>query len=616
MTSAIAEQPARPPTGRRPWTRQLYQYPNPGVRYTSLALVVLATIVLYYQLYLAGGVAVQIFADYNISFTWFVFLQVVAVAIAAIAAYAARITDRYGRANIITVGLFVVGLLSLVAIPLAHGKWPFAIVFCVLNAAEGLILVATPAVVRDFSPQLGRASAMGFWTMGPVLGSLVITIVVGSGTGSTPWQDHYMAAGIAGLIVAVLSIFFLKELAPALRDQIMVDARDRALVEARMKGIDVEASLKHPARQMLKPDIILSSIAISLFLLFYIMLVAWVPTYFQVTFGFSQSTANNVIIWGWAFNVGGLVLCGFLSDRTVVRKPFMLVGGVIAAAMIIVFLTRATHPHTPYSTFAWILAVMMFFSGMAYVAWMASFTETVERRNPALTATGLSIWGLIIRVIFAVSFLILPFVVNTVTTIVEKGPIVAEMAAGKDPSLTVAQNATVAAVAKDPTIVPRVQSLATKYASQLQTASAIDPATQAALAANPTNLAAAAKAVGEIATTLHVSPAVATARLVALASVPRADLAFLNTYGKPLQDPKVQSNLKYLQANAPKVIQAQKDGPGQWQNYFWIAAGGAIVFIPLIWVMAGYWDPRHAKRAIREHDAAVQAELAKATPGR
>ncbi|HEY7008050.1 MAG TPA: MFS transporter [Jatrophihabitantaceae bacterium] len=612
MTTAVTGDPAESPAHPSIFARELRQYPGSRVRYTSLAVVVIATVVLYYQLYLAGGVAVNILSDYGITFTWFVFLQVVAVAVAGLAAYGARITDRIGRANVITIGLIVVGLLSAVAIPLAHGKWPFAIVFVALNAAEGLILVATPAVVRDFSPQLGRASAMGFWTMGPVLGSLVITIVVGSGTGSTPWQDHYIYAGIAGLIVAVLSLFFLKELAPALRDQVMVDLHDRALVEARMKGIDVEASMKHPTRQMLKPDIVLSAIAISLFLLFYIMLVAWVPTFFQVTFGFSQSTANNVIIWGWAFNVSGLIFWGWVSDKTAVRKPFMLLGAVVATIGIIIFSTRATHPDTTYSTFAWILSITMFFSGMAYVAWMASYTETVERRNPALTATGLAIWGLIIRIIFAASFFVLPFVVTTVSTIVEKGPVVQEIAEGHDPNLTAAQNATVAAVAKDPTIVTKAQSLATKYASELQTAAAIDPATQAALAADPTDIAAATKAVGEIATTLHVSPAQATARLAALARVPKADLAFLKTYGTQLQNPKVQANLKYLQANAPKVLQAQKDGPEQWQHYFWIAAGGAIVFIPLIWVMAGYWDPRHAKAAVAEHDALVDAELAKA----
>ena len=42
--------------------------------------------------------------------------------------------------------------------------------------------------------------------------------------------------------------------------------------------------------------------------------------------------------------------------------------------------------------------MLSFALGVAYTPWMASFTETVEARNPALTATGLAIWGWIVRV--------------------------------------------------------------------------------------------------------------------------------------------------------------------------------------------------------------------------
>ena len=62
-------------------------------------------------------------------------------------------------------------------IPAATTEWQFAIAICGLGLIEGAILVATPALVRDFSPQLGRASAMGFWTIGPVAGRLLTSIV-------------------------------------------------------------------------------------------------------------------------------------------------------------------------------------------------------------------------------------------------------------------------------------------------------------------------------------------------------------------------------------------------------------------------------------------------------
>jgi hypothetical protein len=57
--------------------------------------------------------------------------------------------------------------------------------------------------------------------------------------------------------------------------------------------------------------------------------------------------------------------------------------------------------------------------GCAYVTWMASFTETVEAHNPALTATGLAIWGWLVRLVVTACFLSLPAVVKSVTPLIE-----------------------------------------------------------------------------------------------------------------------------------------------------------------------------------------------------
>ena len=106
-----------------------------------------------------------------------------------------------------------------------------------------MILVATPALIRDFSPQLGRASAMGFWTLGPVLGCLVVSIQVSNTSNNTAWQNQYVASGVVGFVVAAQSPCSCGNSRPRLRDQLMVSAHDRALVEARATGIDIEASL-------------------------------------------------------------------------------------------------------------------------------------------------------------------------------------------------------------------------------------------------------------------------------------------------------------------------------------------------------------------------------------
>ena len=83
----------------------------------------------------------------------------------------------------------------------------------------------------------------------------------------------------------------------------------------------------------------------------------------------------------------------------------MVIGGVVAAVMTVVYLEQAGH-HPSYYTLAVILALGAFFLGVAYTPWMASFTETVEHHNPALTATGLAIWSWIIRVVVFIAFLL------------------------------------------------------------------------------------------------------------------------------------------------------------------------------------------------------------------
>jgi MFS family permease len=640
------------------WRLELDHYPGKVARYRCLTIVVLATIVLYYQFYLAGGLATHILAGYHMSFVFFVNTSVVGYVLGAIASFATGVADRYGRANIVVVGLFVVGLLCLIGIPLAHGEWGFGIVFTAIGLVEGIILVATPALIRDFSPQLGRGSAMGFWTLGPVLGSLVVAIQISNTSDSTAWQDHYIACGVVGIVVAILAAIWLRELNPSLRAQLMVSARDRALVEARAKGIDVEASLKHPFRQMLKPDIMLSAFAISVFLIIYYTAVGFFPVYFQTIFGFSQSQANALGNWNWAFNAGALILIGVLSDRLRVRKPFMVIGAIGAIVFTLIFLSKATQHGTGYGTFVWILVCLAVSLGVAYAPWMASFTETVERRNPALAATGLAVWGLIIRIVIAVVVFILPFIVNTVTTLVEKGPIVQSLAttggfpAGEGPVLTAPQKATVLAATKiDPattaalsanpndqaaqvkalseisgvsaTDVTTVVTLQAQHGPAITAAQAMDPATAAALLANPSDQATLAKAVQQIVTKLGISQQQAIAALQDLASVPTSQLLVLQANGPKVAaaatqlkalgspGPNVQSALQYLQANAADVQKAAADSPKQWQNYFWIAVGGEVVFIPLIFVMAGYWDPRKAKRAEQEHEAWVTAELAK-----
>ncbi|MFD0689370.1 MFS transporter [Actinomadura fibrosa] len=533
----------------RLWRRDLAHYPEAGRRYAYLGIVVATTIVLYYLLYIQYAVATSIITHFHMTFRYFIWLSVIGNAVGAFSSLLAGLADRWGRANLVVYGLLIAGVLVLV-LPHSPGKGTYLALFALLSFIEGIVLVATPALIRDFSPQLGRATAMGYWTMGPVIGSLVVTSVTSATLDTSSWQDELRYSGYAALVVFVIALFGLRELSPRLRDQIMVSMRDRALIEARAKGIDPEAQLKGHWRQMMRLDVVGSALAISLYLLLYYAAVGNFVIYFSATFGYSEQRTNALANWYWAANAIALVAAGLLSDRLRVRKPLMLVGGVASVVFTAIFATLATRPETGYYTFAWVFVGIGVFGGLAYAPWMASFTETVERHNPAATATGLAVWGWILRIVVAVSAAFVPVVVTSVTPIVEHGHEVQVAQAQAGPALAI--------VNKHPQIFAELG----KYPP----------------GAAPKELQArAAQEVG----------------LPDLATVQKA-----------------QPQLAVLKAHGAEVKKASEDGPGQWQTWWWVALAGQVIFIPFIFVMTGRWSPKRAREDAEEHQRAIERELA------
>ncbi len=337
MSGAVAQPVISQPGWRSSLLhRQLHTYPATAPRMMYLAITVLATVTLYYELYVGGSVSTLQLTALNMSFTFYVVMLALGNLIGALGSLAAGLADRSGRANLVVYGLLFTGVYTLWVIPASTTKWLFALGTFVVGAVEGMCLVATPALIRDFSPQVGRATAMGFWTSGPVLGSLIVS-VVGSATipavvgDNNFWTHEYRICGVVGLIVFAIAWLGLRELSPALRDQLMVTMRDRLLVEAKARGLsedDIRAALQRPFRQLLKVDVLVSAFAVAVMLLIYYTAVGFSVIYLNTVFGFSVKNANGLGNWNWGFNAIGVIAIGLIADRFRVRKPFMLIGGI------------------------------------------------------------------------------------------------------------------------------------------------------------------------------------------------------------------------------------------------------------------------------------------------
>jgi MFS family permease len=581
---------------------EIDEYPSNARRNGYLAVAVLATIVLYYTYYTQTGVTPNILRYYHMSFAFYVGIVVVSNLIGAFASLPASKTDKLGRANVVIYGLLIVGLLVTFGVTNVSSEWGFAVVISAIGLVEGAILVATPALVRDFSPQLGRASAMGFWTVGPVAGSFITSLIANhflgtfQGWGAHSWASQFWISGLTAIATFVVCLVFLKDLSARLRDQLMVTLHDRALVEARARGLsesEVEDATRHPWRQIVKGDLIGSSIGISVFLLIYYVAAAFFTIYYSVTFknangtNFSVSQANGLNEWFWGFDMLALVVVGVLSDVLRVRKPFMLLGTLGGIATLIVFLGYASNAHTAYSTLAATTVVLAVCLSLAYAPWMAGYTETVEAKNPALVGTGLALWGWILRLVVGLSFIFLPLVINTVNPVVDNLPV---------------SEATVPHKSSPPisTFVathPASVAFATAH-KQLLTVLAAHQSVVDAVAANPSaaNIAAAQSALGPVYFGQLVKY---QSQLKTLVQPYAAQLDYLSAH---------QSQLETLQ-------RAVNRSPKQWQRWFWVDVGGMVLFLPTILLTRGRWSPRRARQDARMHEQAVADELARLSAG-
>jgi MFS family permease len=600
-TAVSAPVPARQGWANALGRRQLYKYPDTWPRFGYLSIVVLTTIMLYYLYYVEGAVTPLMLPYYHMSFQYFLYLLVVSNAIGAFSAFLGGLSDKIGRANLTIYGTLVVALIQLFAIPHITEKFWFAASYCVIGFVEGVILVSTPALMRDFSPQMGRGVAMGFWALGPTMGALCASLVATHTLDHlAPWQDQFIISGLVCMVVVVIAFFFLRELSPQLRDQLMVSERERALVEARAKGIDVEKVTRHPIRSMMKIDLVASSIAISVFLLFYYASVSVLTIYWVVTFNRTTPQANGINVWLAASLSIGLVVAGALSDWARVRKPFMLVGAICAMVMMGFLIVQTGHPHTGYYANVLVIVLLAVSISIAYAPWMANYTEQVESHNPALTASGLAVWGWILRITVALSFLVLPHVITTSTVLVDN------QTAGA--TLQTIQ----AAQPYAPTTTPPACNSTAAPASVISGLRATKEAGPQTLA----TVLATCNSTHNLGQALTAAGGLSNPQVQGLLAYSPLATAIQN--GQPVSQAEIQSkvgvhsqDLAGLLVAEQKLVPAQKASPNEWKRWWTVCLVGMLVFAILVFFMRGRWSPRAARRDLAEHDRIISEELAK-----
>jgi ACS family D-galactonate transporter-like MFS transporter len=376
------------------WQRELAHYPPASARVWYLVLTLATAVALYSHIFVAVSVLPLLQRDLGFTQQQFGLFFMLVFLVSAVSSLFGSLSDRLGRANLVVYGSIVSALLTL-GIALTGTTRSFFIAGWILTFVEGVLQVTLLALVRDFSPRMSRAFALGFYSIGPWGGQILATTVASLtlpiyGT----WQSQYVISSTLSLLVALVAFLGLRELGPGLRGQVVVRADD-ATLEERAAHFDAAAATRHAWRQMLRSSIILSSLGYVLYGVPRYTFNVFLPTYLNGVLALSLAQANGIAsFFGLAF-IGGSLAVGFCSDRLQVRKPFMLIG-TLAVALTLLFFMGLT-PDTPLGVLTLTLICISFCQAMGNVSWQAAFTETAETINPALIGTALAIQGAILR---------------------------------------------------------------------------------------------------------------------------------------------------------------------------------------------------------------------------
>jgi len=238
------------------------------------------------------------------------------------------------------------------------------------------------------------------------------------------------------------------------------------------------------------------------------------------------------------------------------------------------------------------------FIGLTYTPWMAAYTEAVEAHNPALSATGLAVWGWVLRIVVALSFIVLPRVITTSTTLVDN-----QGAATNLQTFQAAQPYVPAAGNLHPAAAPASVITALKEMQPYGPGQALAALLQTygnthdvmkGMAAVPASLKLQVQgllAFSPLATDIQAGRPVSVAQIAAVHA----------------SSPQLASLLSVEQ----KVIPAQKASSNEWKRWWWVCIAGQLVFLVLVFFMRGRWSPRAAKADFDQHERLVEAELAK-----
>ena len=185
---------------------------RPAHRTYVLVVLTLVYVVNYLDRQILAILMPQVKAEFGLSFKEVGYLigPAFALVYAILGVPLAVLADRYSRRNIIAASLAVFSLMTVLS-SYARGFWTMALARFGTGVGEAGTGPSINSVIADLYAPAERASALSFYTAGLNVGLLIAFFGGGWLSDHYGWRVAIVAAGVPGLLLAVLLFFTVKE---------------------------------------------------------------------------------------------------------------------------------------------------------------------------------------------------------------------------------------------------------------------------------------------------------------------------------------------------------------------------------------------------------------------
>jgi MFS family permease len=386
------------------YVRELSVYPVGRRRVFLLSIAVLASLVANFETTIAT-ILPLLMDDLGMSLTVYGQIAALSVLVGGISAgFGGILSDRWGRVTILVPTLTITAACNFLLATVDTVAGLFWI-RCLMLFIEGAGITITASLVRDFSPRIGRAQAFAFWTWGPVGASFLASSIAGFTLPlfGNAWQSQAIIMGVVSLCMCAVIIWKIAEPSAALRAEVL-HAEMAVKAEGRTGHGQVRELFRHP-------HLWAHVFGNTGWQVLYWTFAIFGQTILTGAFGLDPAAANRVVALGIVLNAVAVVIVGRISDRIQLRKPFTAAGTVLTVGALAYFVSLiGSEASTAHVTAVY--SLLYLFMGVAYVPWMANFSENAEDVESRLQGSALGIWGMVVRVMIVVLLVVSPMVVE------------------------------------------------------------------------------------------------------------------------------------------------------------------------------------------------------------